>query len=132
MNTLRSNSGSNEKEAILVGFPQGEVKLIVPLVAPLGITADICELLFTTKDAAGVPLNLTEVTPINPEPEITTVSVAFPLKGMKDEMTGAGETVIVIAFDVAGLEITQLAFEVITQVITFPLLKLVHEQQYFF
>ena len=59
----------------------------------------------------GVAVNVTDV------PE----QIVFP--GLAEILTLAvtlGFTVITIAFDVAGLPVTQVAFEVITQVTLFP------------
>jgi hypothetical protein len=64
----------------------------------------------------GVAVNVTEV-PAQIAPDGTAAMLT---------LTGRGElTVIVIGFDVAGLPVTQVAFEVITTVITSLLARVV-------
>jgi hypothetical protein len=56
--------------------------------------------------------------------KVTLVPEQITLEGLADMVTLAatlGFIVIVIEFDVAGLPVTQVAFEVITHVITSPL-----------
>jgi hypothetical protein len=58
--------------------------------------------------------------------KVTEVPVQIAPEGTAAMLTLAGRfglTVIVIAFDVAGLPVAQVAFDVITTVITLPLAR---------
>ena len=70
-----------------------------------------------------MPLNLTAVAPVNPDPLIVTVVPAVPPGGSAAVIAGAGLTVTVTGFDVAGFEVTHAALDVITQLMTSPLLS---------
>jgi hypothetical protein len=70
-----------------------------------------------------VPPSLQVKLPVNPD----AVSVEVPLQ-LSNTLTegielSLGFTVMLIALDVAGLPVAQIALDVITQVITFPFAK---------
>jgi hypothetical protein len=72
--------------------PTAVVTLIFPVVAPAGTVALIC-VDDTTVKLAWVPLNATEVAPLNPLPLIVTDVPTGPLVGENDEITGGLVTV---------------------------------------
>lgn len=80
------------KFAELVAFPPGVVTLIAPVVAPLGTDVEICASEVIVKVAA-VPLKVTAVAPVKPDPEIVTDVPTGPLGGLKELMTGGTSTV---------------------------------------
>jgi hypothetical protein len=59
----------------LVAVPFAVVTLIGPLVAPLGIESVICVSEVTVNEA-GVPLRVTAVAPLKPEPASVTLAPA--------------------------------------------------------
>ncbi len=71
----------------LVPVPPGVVTEIWPVVAPFGTVA-LIEASETTENVADVPLNVTDVAPVNPDPEMTTVPPTGPLTGLNEEMVG--------------------------------------------
>jgi hypothetical protein len=76
------------KADALVALPPGAVTLIGPLVAPLGTVAVICAS-ESTVNVAAVPLNATDVAPVNPPPlNVTDVPLA-PLVGVNELIDGA-------------------------------------------
>jgi len=77
----------------LVAVPPGVVTVIVPVVAPFGVTAVIEVALFTVKLLAAVPWNLTAVAPVKLVPVSPTEVPAPPVVGEKLMMVGAGTTV---------------------------------------
>ncbi len=76
----------------LVPLPVGFVTVIVPVVAPDGTTAAI-DVLDKTAKAAGVPLKLTEVTPVNPVPVSVTVAPTAAEVGVNELIVGMARTV---------------------------------------
>jgi hypothetical protein len=66
-------AGITVNELELVAFPAGALTEIAPVVAPEGTVAVICPSLSTLKVVAFVPLKLTTVAPVKPEPEIVTL-----------------------------------------------------------
>jgi hypothetical protein len=74
-------------EPVLVAVPPGVVSVIFPVVAPLGTTA-VTLVLETDVNAAAVPLNFTEVTPVKFVPWIVTVVPTLPFTGLKLEIVG--------------------------------------------
>jgi hypothetical protein len=77
-----------EKLLELVVVPPGVVTLIVPLEAPLGTVAVTWLDELTANDAV-VPLNVTAMAPVKPEPLIVTVVPALPLPGENEVIDGA-------------------------------------------
>src|SRR5438874_13188156 len=73
----------------LVAVPAGVVTETGPDVAPTGTVAVIDES-EPTEYAAAVPLKLTAVAPVKPEPRSAIVVPAGPLLGTKDETLGCG------------------------------------------
>ena len=65
-------------------MPPGVVTVIGPLVAPLGTVAVTC-VSETTVNVAAVPLNVTAVAPVRPEPPIVTLVPACPLVGVPSQ-----------------------------------------------
>src|SRR4051794_685411 len=80
---------------LLVAVPPGVVTLIGPLVAPEGTVA-LIELSAATVNEALEPLNVTDVTPAKPEPEIATLVPGGPLLGANDEIVGVFGVVVVV------------------------------------
>jgi hypothetical protein len=73
--------GANSVKLVaLVTVPAGVVTAAGPVVAFGGTVAVICALVLTVK-AAGAPLNLTEVAPVNAAPMIVTLVPGVPLVG---------------------------------------------------
>lgn len=66
----------------LDALPSLFVTVIAPVAAPDGTTAVIC-VAESTVNAAGVPLNITDVAPLKPLPVIVTLAPAAPLTGVK-------------------------------------------------
>jgi hypothetical protein len=62
---------------------------IGPVVAPVGTGAVICVSASTARDVALVPLKVTLVAPVKPDPEMTTLVPTAPLVGENDEIVGA-------------------------------------------
>ena len=81
--------------------PQGVITVMLPVVAPAGTVAVICEELSTT-NAAFVPLKLTMVAPENPLPLITTEVPTDPDEGESETITGTGFTVTGIVAETLG------------------------------
>ncbi len=73
--------------------------LIGPVVAPVGTTAAIEESEPTLKLAA-VPLNFTELAPVNPDPAMLTEVPLGPLAGEKELILGAAVAVVTLNEDV--------------------------------
>jgi hypothetical protein len=73
-----------------VAVPPGVVTEICPVVEPLATIAVICVALFTAKEDAAMPLNLTLVAPVKFVPVMVTVAPKAPLAGLKLEIAGAG------------------------------------------
>src|SRR5207302_2438669 len=71
--------------------PPGVVTEIGPLVPAAGTVAVTCVSERTLNDAA-VPLNTTDVAPVNPEPLIVTLAPTGPLAGVKLLIAGAATT----------------------------------------
>ncbi len=63
---------------LLVTVADAVLAEILPVVAPLGTTAVNCPS-FTNVKVADVPLNVTPVVPVNPDPRIVTVAPTGPL-----------------------------------------------------
>jgi len=81
----------------LLAVPPGVVTLISPDVAPNG-AGTVIELSDTTvKPAAAVPLNVTDVAPVNPLPVIVTIAPIKPEAGANEVITGGGMTVNALA-----------------------------------
>lgn len=76
----------------LVPVPPGVVTEIGPLVAPEGTVAVICVSRLTVKVAL-VPLNFTDVAPLNALPVMVTVTPVPPLVGVNPLIAGGGMTV---------------------------------------
>ena len=76
------------KTPVLVPVPPGPVTATAPVVAPAG-TVVLIELSLVTVNAAAVPLNVTEVAPVKPEPLTVTAVPTGPLAGLKPETAGA-------------------------------------------
>lgn len=73
----------------LVPVPAAVVTAIGPEVAPAGTVAVTVESLLTVNALAAVPLNVTPVAPMKPEPLIVTEVPTGPLGGVKAPTTGA-------------------------------------------
>lgn len=73
------------------------VTVIGPVVAPLGTTAVNCQSVTTVKELAAVPLNVTDVVPVNPLPEIVTFIPANPVVGL-NELTDRALFVATVKF----------------------------------
>lgn len=73
-----------------VAVPPSVVTVIVPVVAPLGTDVVMCAS-SATVNAAVVPLNLTELAPVNPVPVIVTSVATGPLGGVNPAMVGVGD-----------------------------------------
>ena len=86
------------KLAALVPVPLGAVTLILPVVAPTGMTVVMDVADTTVNDATGVVLNMTVVTPSKLEPVMVTAVPAAAVLGEKAVTVGAG-TVIFVADD---------------------------------
>lgn len=71
----------------LVAVPTGVVTPIGPLVAPAGTVA-VIDVSDVTLNEAPVPLNVTDVAPVKPDPEIVTDVPTSPLDGLNDEIAG--------------------------------------------
>ena len=69
--------------------PFGVVTAIGPEVAPAGTVAVTDESLLTVNGVAAVPLKVTDVAPVKPEPPIVTDVPTGPLVGVKEPTTGA-------------------------------------------
>lgn len=78
-----------EKLAAELAVPPGVTTEIFPLVAPAGTVAVICVAFTTENDVATVPLNDTDVAPVNPVPVTVTLVPAVPLVGEKLVIAGA-------------------------------------------
>jgi hypothetical protein len=72
----------------LVAVPPAVVTASGPLVAPVGTVAVICVSELTANDDA-VPLNVTELAPVNPVPVSVTVVPTAPLDGENEPIVGA-------------------------------------------
>jgi len=79
--------GLTLKPVPLSPVPPGVVTLSLPVVAPLGTEVAIVAS-FVTLKLAPVPLNLTAVAPLNPEPLTVTLLPTGPEVGVKPEITG--------------------------------------------
>ena len=94
------------KSVVLVAVPPTVVRVIFPVVAPVGTVAVICVAEFTVKVAL-VPLNFTEVVlnpvPLKFVPVIVTVFPTGPLVGVNEVIVGAGAVVTVklVALDLS-------------------------------
>lgn len=80
--------------------PAGVVTVISPVVAPAGTPTkmEVEEMTFTL--ATGVPLKVTDVAPVNPDPRMLIAVPAAAEVGVNDEITGLTETVKVTELDV--------------------------------
>lgn len=78
------------KAVVLVPVPPLVVTAIGPLVAPPGTVALIEASEATENVAAVVPLKVTLVAPVKPEPTIDTLVPTAPLVGVNDEIVGVG------------------------------------------
>jgi len=76
------------KSVALVAVPLGVVTVILPVVVPAETVAVICVDESTVKDAA-LPLNFTEVVPVNFVPVIVTWALIGPAAGVKLVIVGA-------------------------------------------
>jgi hypothetical protein len=72
---------------VLVVVPPALVTVIVPVVAPAGTVAAICDVLFTVK-LASTPLNFTDVISLNLVPLIIIGSPTQPFDGATPVITG--------------------------------------------
>lgn len=102
-------AGQIEKLLALVAMPFGVVTVSSPVVAPAGTVARI-KLLFTTVNAASVPLNLTDVALVNRVPEIATVVPGLLLEGENSAMVGA------VGFDTCVVAVAVLLFAFVSVV----------------
>ena len=75
------------KLVALVAVPAGVESVILPVVAPVGTTA-VTFTLVTNVNAAAVPLNFTEFTPVKFVPWMVTVVPTLPLAGLKLVIVG--------------------------------------------
>jgi hypothetical protein len=75
------------KGMVLVAVPRGVVTLIGPLVALLGTVAVICALDLTANEA-DLPLKVTAVAPVKPEPVIVTLVPTRPPVGANEQIRG--------------------------------------------
>ena len=73
--------------------PQELVTPILPKAAPVGTTADSCDVEITLNAAEGVPLNATAVTPVKPLPFTIIVVPGVPEDGLNELMVGVAFTV---------------------------------------
>ena len=69
-------------KALVVAVPAGVVRVMLPVVAPAG-TVVVTRPAFTNVNAAAVPWNRTEVTPVKFEPRSVTKVPTGPLVGEK-------------------------------------------------
>jgi hypothetical protein len=83
-------AGTTVNELELVAFPAGALTEIAPLDAPDGTVAVICPSLSTLNVVAFVPLKLTTVAPVKPEPEITTLCPIGPEVGLNPVIVVVG------------------------------------------
>src|SRR5687768_15020066 len=84
---------STENEGLEEADPWGVVTTIAPVVAPAGeLTVISVPAAFTVKPGALVPLNVTLVVPVKPEPVMVTLVPATPPLGVKLVMTGGGSS----------------------------------------
>ena len=83
------------KLVALVAVPPAVVMEMGPVVAPVGTVAVMCVALVTVKVVAEIPLNFTDVAPVNPVPVITTDAPIGPLVGVNDVIVGTGAAVTV-------------------------------------
>jgi hypothetical protein len=83
------------KAVVLVALPAGVVRLIGPVLAPLGTVALICVSELTTNEA-GVPLKATVVAPAMCSPLIATVVPTGPLVGVKELIVGGGPGTVTV------------------------------------
>jgi hypothetical protein len=81
------------KSVKLVPVPLPVVIRILPVVAPAGTTARICEAESTVNIAAEMPLNDTAVTPVKLFPKMVTVVPLVPLVGVNEAIVGGANTV---------------------------------------
>jgi hypothetical protein len=88
-------AGMTVKLLALDADPPDVVTVIGPVVAPDGTVAVIWVEEFTVKLAL-VPLNLTELAPVNPVPVTTTVAPTPPVGGEKPEITGVTRKLLVL------------------------------------
>jgi len=72
--------------------PPGAMTDIGPVVAPAGTVAEMEVELMTMKEAV-VPLKVTDVVPLKPEPWMETTVPTGPDEGLKEVMIGGGITV---------------------------------------
>lgn len=75
----------------VVNDPPGPVTVIAPVVAPLGTVA-VIEVSETMLNDAVLPLNLTAVAPVKPEPVKVTTVPGQPLVGEKEAVLGETRT----------------------------------------
>jgi hypothetical protein len=80
----------------VLAIPPGVVTPMGPVVAPVGAVAVIWVSELTVNFAA-VPLNLTAVVPMNPDPVIVTTVPTGPADGVSPEIAGTGDAVTVKA-----------------------------------
>jgi hypothetical protein len=78
------------KAVVLVPVPPLVVTAIGPVVAPPGTVALIAVSEATENVAAVVPLKVTLLAPVKPEPTIDTLVPTAPLVGVNDEIVGVG------------------------------------------
>jgi hypothetical protein len=105
---LKTVLDATVKLVVVVNVPPGVVTEIGPVVAPVGTVAVIWVAEFTTTLVAVIPLNLTTVVPIKPEPEITTEVPTCPEVGVKDVIVGASGVLVnaKLALVIPGLPTT--------------------------
>ena len=85
------------KLVALVAVPAGVESVILPVVAPVGTTA-VTFTLVTNVNAAAVPLNFTEFTPVKFVPWMVTVVPTCPLAGLKLVIVGMPPPPVTLKF----------------------------------
>jgi hypothetical protein len=76
-----------------------------------------------TVNEAGLPLKVTEETPVNPDPLMVTELPGSPPEGLKELMADDAITLCVIVFEVAGFPLTQFRDDDIVQETASPSLN---------
>jgi hypothetical protein len=98
------------KSVKLVPVPLLVVIRILPVVAPVGTTARICEAESTVNIAAEMPLNDTAVTPVKLFPKMVTVVPLVPLVGVNEAIVGGANTVKSVLLVAVPVALVRLIF----------------------
>lgn len=117
----------------VAGFPEVQLKLDVRVHVTTSPLARVLELNVAILEPADIPLTAHAYVGLEPALVPVAVKVTFVPEQMLPDGTAAidtptgklGFTDMVTEFDVAGLPVAQLAFEVITQLTTSPFVRVV-------